>query len=156
MRTRNDPKRTFRYATVVKVHTDRNQCLQDFDWRLDEQGALFLGPTGKSGMLNTPSNRNAEVLMHGHQPVPASRFLEVGALHCNEIRRHSAGKTRVQTDLMRELTCPTFNEKRSGSRTHAGSYFARQCFALCIAQQRWHVGDAMSGKKLGIHAWCLT
>jgi hypothetical protein len=59
------------------VYAYRDRLLKDFERRLDEEAAIFLGPSRVTQSFLALRDRDTEVLMQGDQPISHRRFLEV-------------------------------------------------------------------------------
>ena len=139
VRARDDPQRAVFCAASVDVQAHRHQLPQQLGRRLDIQTAFLLGPAAQAGMLHAGRHRDAQVLVHRHQPVAGCRFFKKSTLHCGEIGRDQRRQRRVSADFFRKRMAPGLRQQATCSRRIRGNSCnpGRGGFALGRAQ---HLG----------------
>ena len=147
VRAGHELERAIALIAAVEVEAHRHQLGEDVGRRLHEGAALLVRPAAQRGMLDAGGDRNAQVLVDGHQPVALGRLLEIGALHgCvmlgNELRDGGMG-----AQALRKGAAPVLGKQAAG----AGRIAAERCQLLDqrLAFFRWQdLRDA--GEAVGI------
>ena len=90
VRSWHDMHRAIGGAARVKMKAHRDHLFEEAGRRLHIPAVLLARPAAQERIVDALLHRNAQVLVHRHQPVYRTGFLEEGALNRNMASRQQA------------------------------------------------------------------
>src|SRR5437773_5491331 len=104
MRARHHTQRAGSRAAFVEMYPNRYERLEDRERWLHEKHALLFGPAGAIGMRDALADRDTQVLVQGHEPVPGRGLVKQRALYCDGGGRKMLSDLGEALEAQRELS----------------------------------------------------
>jgi hypothetical protein len=128
------------------VHANRDQIFQDGHGGMNERAPIFDVPPCKATPVNAGFHGDAQILMHGDEPIDVGILVKIRALHCNK-RTYQLLQCGRASKANAEGCAPLALEKiaRPGMAEWRKFNDFVEFAALYLGEHRWHDGEAGFG-----------